>query len=202
MKISDKISLLRRPVGSDAPSDPARRDFFRKAPLIAGGAALAMFSGIQAANAATQLDWSAYNSADTAVAGASMNALGGSGSYALGAAIDNSSNLYTDADLLIILSSGVTSGTGSPYVTVFLLPAIDGSNYPTPPGGSAGAAPANLVVGTIIVPASVTTTNLVLRGVIIPPCLFKIQIQNNLGIAFPATNTSTCQLFRYRLQGL
>lgn len=149
----------------------------------------------------TQLEWSPYNTADTAVADTSLNALANT-SYALGAAIDNSSNLYTDADLLIVLSSAVTTGAGQPAITAYLLAAIDGATYPTPPGGSAGAAPSSYVVGSILLPASTSVTSFYLRGILIPPCLFKIMIQNNLGVSLPATNTSTCQLFRYRLQGV
>ncbi len=148
------------------------------------------------------LNWTTYNAADIAVAGASMNALGGSGSFALGAAIDNTSLLYTDADLLIVLSSAVTTGSGTPTIQVWLLPALDGTNYPAPPGASAAAAPSNLLAGTIMAVPSVSTSVLALRGIILPPSLFKIQIQNNLGVAFPATNTSVCSLYRYRLQSV
>lgn len=151
---------------------------------------------------ATNLNWTSYNAADTAVAGASMNALA-NGNFALGAAIDNTSLLYTDADLLIVLSSAVTTaGTGAPTIQVWLLPAVDGSNYPAPPGASANTAPSNLLAGTIMAVPGTSTSVLVLRGIIVPPALFKIQIQNNLGVAFPATNTSVCSLYRYRLQNV
>lgn len=147
----------------------------------------------------TSLLFQAYHAADTAVAGTSLNALATAG-YAMGAAIDNSADLLTDADLLIVLSSAVTAGATNPNVSVWVLPAIDGTNYPTPPGGTAGAAPNNLWVGSIIVPASSSVSALTLRGILIPPCLFKVQIQTNLGVTLPATNTSTCQLYRYGLK--
>lgn len=149
---------------------------------------------------ATTISQLTLGSLDTAVAGASMNALGGSGSYALGSAINNVPALgttvsYDMADLTITLSSAVTTGSGVPNVVVFVLPAVDGANYPTPPGGSAGAAPLSLSF-TFYQVASTSSSTIVCPNIPIPPCNFKIQIQNNLGVTFPATNTSTCQIMR------
>lgn len=147
--------------------------------------------------------WLTYNTADTAVASASLNALA-SGSYALGAAIDNTvtSNGFLYGDLELVLSSAITSGTGSPYVGVYLLPTMDGTNYPTPPGGTAGATGFQYFVGSMATPASTSTQVLHLRGILLPPQSFKIMIQNVLGAALPSTNTSTCKLYRYGEQAV
>jgi len=140
--------------------------------------------------------WSSYNTADTAVASTSLNALA-NGSNAIGAAIDNTSGLYLYGDLAIQLSSTVTP-TGMPAIPVWLVPSLDGTNYAT----SGSSVSANLLVGTITAAASVTTSVLILRGIVLTPGKFKIQIQNNLGVAFPATNTSTCSLYRYYEQAV
>lgn len=146
--------------------------------------------------------WTAYNTADTAVAGASMNALA-SGSYALGSAINNSSDLYLYGDLEIVLSSGVTAGSGAPYVDVWVLPAMDGTNYPTTNGGTtAGATATQYLAGTISPPASTSVTVMQLRGIVLPPQSFKVMIRNVLGAAFPSTDTSTCKLYRYNEQAV
>jgi hypothetical protein len=147
----------------------------------------------------TNLKWSSYNTPDTAIAGADLNGLT-NGSYKLGAEIDNSTDGYTIADLLIGLSSSITSGSGNPAVSIWIMPAIDGTNYPTPPGGSGGATFTNLFQGSILIPASTTTQYLPYTGLFIPPCKFKIMIRNDTGVSFPATNTSTCTLSRYRGQ--
>jgi hypothetical protein len=39
-----------------------------------------------------------------------------------------------------------------------------------------------------------------LRGIILPPQSFKLMVNNVLGVAFPATSTSTCKLYRYNEQ--
>lgn len=146
--------------------------------------------------------WSAYNTFDTAVAGASMNALANN-AYAIGAAIDNTSGLYLYGDLVIDLSSAVSvPSSGLPTIMVWLLPAFDGTNYPIPPGATAGPAPANLLVGTMAMVSGVSTSIMALRGIVLPPALFKIMIQNNLGVAFPSTSTSTCHLYRYYEQAV
>lgn len=149
----------------------------------------------------THFSQSLNGTLDTAVAGASLNALGGSGSYALGSAIantptDGTTISYDLADLTITLSSAVTTGTGSPYLSVYILPAVDGTNYPTPPGSSGAAAPMNLLKGTYQGVAGVSTSTIVVTDLQIPPYNFKVLIQNNLGVTFPATTTSTCQLQR------
>lgn len=142
--------------------------------------------------------WTGYNTPDTALTSTSMNGLS-SGGYSLGPAIDNTSGLYLYGDLVLVLSSAVTPPAGSiPTVNVALLPSPDGTNYPTSLSGTAG----NLLVGVISSVASVATSVLVLRGIVLPPALFKIQVQNNLGVAFPATTTSTCKLYRYNEQAI
>lgn len=144
--------------------------------------------------------FTAYQSADTAVAGSSMNALA-NGSWALGSAIDNSTLRYPFGDIELVLSSAVSAGSGSPVVEVYLLPSADGgTTYPTPPGGSAGTTPAGYWVGNIIANASANFTSGLLQRVDLTPGFFRIEIRNQLGVAFPSTNTSTLKLYRYSLQ--
>lgn len=149
----------------------------------------------------THFSQSLNGSLDTAIAGTSLNALGGSGSYALGAAINNTPTDgsvigYDLGDLTITLSSAVTTGSGAPYLSVYILPQVDATNYPSPPGGSAGAAPMNFLAGTYQGVAATSTTTMIVTNIPIPPYNFKVMICNTLGVAFPATNTSTCQMQR------
>src|SRR6185437_12688542 len=122
--------------------------------------------------------WSAYNTADTAIGGTLMNALA-TGAYTQpGAAIDNTSGLYLLGDLVISLSSTVSVPSGSPSIAIWVLPSPDGTNYPNPPGNAAAAAPPSLLAGTIIMVPSVSSQIMVARGLVLPPSLFKVQIQN------------------------
>lgn len=146
--------------------------------------------------------WTAYNTADTAISGTLMNALANAAYTQPGTAIDNTSGLYLYGDLSIKLSSAVSVPAGAPTISIWILPAIDGTNYPNPPGNAAAQPPANLLAGTIVMVPSVSSSVMIARGLVLPPSLFTVLIQNNLGVAFPATNTSTCQLFRYNEQAV
>lgn len=140
------------------------------------------------------LKWLAYNSADTAVAGTTMNAQANA-AFTYGAEIDNSSGLYLYGDLTLALSSAVTS-VAPAYLSVFLIPNID-TNYVA----SSGNPGASYLVGTGSFTAG-SIQYMQVRGLILTPNKFKIVLQNNLGVAFPSTNTSVCSLYRYGEQSV
>lgn len=143
---------------------------------------------------AATFKWLAYNTPDTAIAGATMNALANAG-YAYGAEIDNSAGLYTLGDLTLALSSSV--GSSSPAsIAVFLLPNIDG-NY-TAASGNPGA---SYWAGTASGPGG-SVQYMQVRGIILTPNKFKLVLQNNLNVSFPSTNTSVCSLYRYAEQSV
>ncbi|WP_428485933.1 hypothetical protein [Rhodopila sp.] len=109
---------------------------------------------------------------------------------------DGTTISYDMADLVIALSGGgITTGSGAPSVTVWILPAIDGSNYPNPPGATAQAAPVGLSYTFQQVPG-VATTLIACPNIPIPPYNFKVMIQNNLGVALPSSGSAVCALQR------
>lgn len=137
---------------------------------------------------------------DTAIAGTALNGLTNT-SYAIGAAINNTPTdgttiSYDLADFTMTFSSAVTTGATAPSLSVYFLPEVDATNYPTPPGATAGAAPINYLVGTYQGVASTSTSTISVLNCICPQYNFKVMIQNNLGVTLPATNTSTCQIQR------
>ena len=144
----------------------------------------------------THFSQSLNGSLDTAVADATLNGLT-TGSLALGSAINNTpadgtTISYDLGDLTITLSSAVTAGSGAPNLVVYIIPAVDGTNYP-----SATAATVSPSLGyTFQFPASQAQTTLVCMNIPIPPYNFKVALVNNLGATLPATNTSTCQMQR------
>jgi hypothetical protein len=144
----------------------------------------------------THASQSINGSLDTAVAGSTLNGLT-NGSLALGAAINNaptdgSTISYDLGDISITLSSAVTTGSGTPNLVVYIIPEVDGANYP-----SATAATVSPNLGyTFQFPASQAQTTLVCMNIPIPPYNFKVALVNNLGATLPATNSSTCQMQR------
>ncbi|MDB5849795.1 MAG: hypothetical protein JWP29_3547 [Rhodoferax sp.] len=139
--------------------------------------------------------WTVYNTADTAVAGATMNALA-NGAYAYGAEIDNSTGLYLYGDLELALSSAVTS-VAPAFLSVFIIPNVGTGNYVA----SAGNPGSSYLRGTGSF-AGGSIQFMQVQGLILTPGKFKIVIQNNLGVALPATSTSVCSLYRYGEQSI
>lgn len=147
------------------------------------------------------MTWTAYSGAVTLIAGATLNGIT-NGSWATGAAVDNSSDLNELMDVSLRLSSAVTPSGAATRIDVYLVPDTDPDDgtglYATSRDDVAADTPAQYKVGEIgaMVVASGYRYGM-LRGVVIPPGRFKIQIENNLGVSFPATATNACEGFKY-----
>lgn len=134
----------------------------------------------------------------TSVATTELNSLA-NGSGALGAAFDNGAtgNLFFWGDFQLDVIFGVAPAVDQ-AIELFLIPAEDGTNYAT---NNTGATPRNaftLYVGSFDT-FNLTTQKLVLRGVPLPPVLFKALLVNKSGQAFPASG-STLKLLPSRTQ--
>lgn len=127
-----------------------------------------------------------------------LNSLAATTGKAISAAIDNGTDLdlFDDLELAVTFGSAPIAGT---LIEVYLLPAADGSNYPD---GSTSVTPqASLYAGGFVVRAVTTAQVLVLRGVALPPGLFKYLVQNTTSQAFPSSG-STLQRNPYQLQSV
>lgn len=155
--------------------------------------------------------WTALEAGITAIAGSSLNALTNA-SYALGAEIDptGSGDRWLHAGFRLVFRDGtpadttVTAGSGSPFLAIWILPAWDGTRYPTTNGGTtAGPTSPQYLAATIQVPASTAVGVIVTRApLILPPCKFKVMIQNNLGVTFPSTNNALCDLYEFSAEAV
>lgn len=143
--------------------------------------------------ATTNFSQSVAGSLDTALAAQTIAA----GAYGISAtAIDNrptsgSVVSYDLCDLRIPVTS-ITPAAGG-YVTVSILPAIDGSTYASP--NAASAAAPSLAVKTYQA-ANVATTEIVVTDIPIGPYLFKVHIQNNLGAGISMVLGTVAQIQR------
>lgn len=153
--------------------------------------------------------WTDFNAADTAVASASLNGLlsgAAAANHVLGAAIDNrlsASGGWVYGDLEIVLSAAITTGAGAPFLAAFIIPALDGTNYATTNGASTAGPTASQYGGQRVSPPAATAVQVLhIRGLILPQSLFKVMLNNQLGVALPATSTSTCKLYRYSEQSV
>ena len=136
---------------------------------------------------ATQTTLSSFATIATALS-TEFNSLANGSSTAASSAIDNSSALDMWADMELNLGTfGVAPSAGA-YVEVYLIPSVDGTNYAD---GAAATAPAQeLLVGAFSVRAATAAQRLVLRGVPIPPGLFKLLCINRTGQAMNASGNT------------
>jgi len=103
---------------------------------------------------------------------------------------DNTSGLYTEAEFE--LSAGFGSApTAGAAINLFLIPAIDGTNYAA--GDGTDAAQGTTFIGSVSVYNSTSAKRLVVGGIRIPPLKFKILVENKAGQAF-ASSTNTLKM--------
>lgn len=137
----------------------------------------------------------------TTVMSTELNALGASTGKAISSAIDNSDpmaalDLFDNLELAVDFVTAPTAGT---VIEVYLLPSVDGSNYPD---GSTSILPqASLYVGGFVVRNDAAAQRMVLRGIPLPPGLFKYVVQNTTNQAFPASG-STLKRNPFQLQSI
>lgn len=138
----------------------------------------------------------------TSVATTALNSLAASAYSGLLTEINNTVDLYLYGDLEVVLGADLTCAAGTPKIDVFLVPMLDGTNYPNPPSGT-GAVPVSYFVGSIYANASAIFRRGFLRGIILPPFKYKFDLYHNLhtATAWNATgNTST--LYQYYEQSV
>lgn len=119
--------------------------------------------------------------------------------------LNNSTNLDLFSDISISLGS-VTTGSGSPYIGFYLYPQNqDGTTYGDgnfTGSGAAGPPPSSYYAGPI--PCQVSATGVIvgtLRGILLPPGLFKFVLYNQAGVTLAASsNTISYRTYGFSVQ--
>lgn len=114
-------------------------------------------------------------------------------------AIDNSTNKYMFADLEIVLGSAAFTGTDS-AIEVYLIPSVDGTNYGDWAGGGTTTDEQENIqyfIGSVTTSGSTAAQRLIIRGVELPPGLYKYGIRNRGGVTLNATNTLKWRPWQY-----
>ena len=94
-------------------------------------------------------------------------------------------------DLILKLASSSLALTTASFVSVYFVPALDGTNYPKLSGNN--LAEANYFVGNIrFYPATLSAEVIYegLQGVPIPNVPFKTVLKNSLGVTMPASGNT------------
>ena len=107
----------------------------------------------------------------------------------LGGAIDNTTALRLFEDLELFMTDNGTNspGTGG-VVEIYLLAAVDGTNYPD--GSDSIDAAANTFVGVFNTRVVSTDQRMVLRGISLPALKYKYLLINKTGMAFNSTGNT------------
>jgi len=155
---------------------------------------------------ATNVKWGAVSVFD-AIPTATLNSFPSgtaAANHALGGAIDNTPAVLGAmyGVLEIVLASFITAAANtSPYINVWLIPSFDGTNYGTTNGSTGGAGPTQPgYFGGLITPPAGAPVKVMHVPLVLPPSLFKVQINSQLGVAWPASG-NTCKLYAYGEQG-
>jgi hypothetical protein len=92
-------------------------------------------------------------------------------------AFDNTTTGYGYADFELLVTYGTNPTAGS-QVELYLVPALDGTNYAD---GSSSVVSSNHYVGGFVLRAVTTAQRIVLRNISIPACPFKVHVKNSSG---------------------
>jgi hypothetical protein len=115
------------------------------------------------------------------------------GSYSnASSAIANATGLYEFMALELVLAS--LTPTGTPTVSVFLLPTIDGTNYED--GGGATAPSPGTLIKAFSLSTSASAKRRTAYGIVLPPFGFKLVVLNSAGPSFAASG-NTLKYARY-----
>jgi hypothetical protein len=103
---------------------------------------------------------------------------------------DNGTDLAIFADVQIDLASLTISST-SAFVAVYVIPTVDGTNYPDWSSGAVGNYHQQYLAGIAFVKnVSATTARANLTGVAMPPGKYKVAVRNGLGAAFASSGNT------------
>lgn len=149
---------------------------------------------------ATTMKWAAPGEAIQTALSTGLDALG-SGNTALSAEIPNETDLYLMLNLSLSLASVNYSGASGLYVSVWVVTALDGTNFEDGTAGTPGIVPAR--APDAIFPLRAVNAAQVVNAVNIPlpPLDFKLLLQNSVSAAF-AANTNLLYYRRHNNQAV
>jgi len=150
----------------------------------------------------TQNEWNP-NSAQSLMT-TELNSLANGSSAIASAAFDNSAGLWTHAWFELTVTYG-TNPTAESLVSFYLLPSMDGTNYPSNTTGASPVQPSTGFIGGFPVKAVTTLQRIPMGGngilIPIPPALFKAYLLNSVGQAMAASG-NILKMMSFRIQSV
>lgn len=131
--------------------------------------------------------WNAPSATST-ILSTELNSLGNNTMTAASPAIANQTNLDIYVDIEVNLAS--LSPSAGAYVSLYILEAVDGTNYPAQSDADTRLTSTQLLCVVPIGTTAATAQRVAVRNVVIPPGSFKIKLDNQTGVALNATGNT------------
>lgn len=143
--------------------------------------------------------WNAPSTTVT-VLSTGLDSLGNSTMSAASTAIANQTNLDMYVDIEVNLAS--LSPAANSYVALYILEAVDGSNYPAQSDADLRLTASQLLCTVPTGTTAGTAQRIAVRNVLIPPGSFQIKLDNQTGVALNASgNTVKFNAYNVNLNG-
>lgn len=123
-----------------------------------------------------------------------LNALGSATLSAASASLDNSVNLDMFADIELNLAS-LSPGV-NPYCTLYILEAVDGTNFPSASATPLRNQPSAILCTFPLDSTAATAQRITIRNVPLPPAIFKVALDNQSGTPLNASG-NTVKILAY-----
>lgn len=130
------------------------------------------------------IESSGYTAAAVTALTTELDGLANNTNSAASAAFDNATEKAIWHDLELAVTFGTAPADNSP-VELYLLPSVDGTNYPD--GGGTVTPRPNLLAGVFFMRNITTAQRHVVQRIEVPPGLFKYVLRNASGQAFSAS---------------
>ena len=146
--------------------------------------------------------WSLFGSNPTTLlSGATLNALANNTMSAASATYANQTNLDLYCDIEVFLDT-LSPATGA-YVSIYILAAIDGTNFPAQSSADLRLTTTQLFCTIPVGTTASTTQRVAARNLLLPPQPVQFKLDNQTGVALASTNNSTVKIdaYSYNLNG-
>lgn len=123
-----------------------------------------------------------------------LNSLANNALSAASSAVSGNRDIYADFELVLASLSPAAPN----YCNLYILEAVDGTNYPAATASVLRNQPAQLLCTFPLDLTAATAQRVVVRNVLIPPGNFKVALDNQAGIGL-ASSGNTVKMSSYNL---
>ena len=136
----------------------------------------------------------------TTVLSTGLNSLANNTMSAVSSTYANQTNLDLYADIEVVLAS--LSPTAGAFVSIYVLEAVDGTNFPAQSDADLRLTTSQLLVSIPVGTTAATAQRVTARNILLPPATIQFKLDNQTGVALNAAgNTVKVLPYDYNLNG-